>query len=268
VEPTTIKLGSLETLTGFMSLDSDITSAHFKAEVTAKGVRVSTCAGDGTSDMVCKLPLGAGTITVKKMYFPLKTGVVQVPVDVKTNAFFPATDVDIHILAEQQNGESALCLDVHAAKAVELAAEEVVARGSLAVTWKDCGAQHATVTNVEPTTIKLGSLETLTGFMSLDSDITSAHFKGEVTAKGIRVSTCSGDGTSDMVCKLPLGAGTITVKKVYFPLRTGVVQVPVDVKTNAFFPATDVDIHITAEQQNGDSALCLDVHAAKMATLV
>merc|ERR1712226_1735972 len=58
---------------------------------------------------------------------------------------------------------------------------------------------------------------------------------------------------------LPLGAGTITVKALQFPLKQ------VDVKMSSIIPPSlaTTDTHIAATEQNGDSVICLDVHTAK-----
>ena len=53
------------------------------------------------------------------------------------------------------------------------------------------------------------------------------------------LASCEGDGTTDIVCKLPLGAGTITVKKVTFQIAKGSRQpFPVAVQTSALFSAS------------------------------
>jgi hypothetical protein len=137
--------------------------------------------------------------------------------------------------------------------------------GTLAVTWADCGAKHATVTDLEPTTIQTGSTETLTGTGTTDEEVTAAHFEATVSAAGAKLASCSGDGTADIACKLPLGAGTVTVKAVNFPLAKGTVNILTSVQTSSLIPASlaKVDVHIAATEQNGESVICLDVHTAK-----
>merc|ERR1712048_689525 len=137
--------------------------------------------------------------------------------------------------------------------------------GTLAVTWSDCGAQHATVNSLSPSSIALGQTTTLTGEGVVDEDVTSANFEATVSAKGVQLTSCSGDGTSDIECKLPLGAGSITVKAVQFPLKKGDVKIPVDVKVSSIIPASlaTTDTHIAATEQNGEPVICLDVHTAK-----
>jgi C1A family cysteine protease len=136
---------------------------------------------------------------------------------------------------------------------------------TLAVTWSDCGATHATVTDVSPSTIHTGATETITGTGTTDEDVTSAQFTATVSALGTKLTDCSGDATSDIVCTLPMGVGKITVKAVPFPLSKGTVKIPVEVQTSSVIPPSlaNVDVHIAANDQNGDSVICLDVHTAQ-----
>jgi len=141
---------------------------------------------------------------------------------------------------------------------------------TLAVTWGDCGAKHATVDDLSPTSIKTGgSATTLIGTGISDEDVTSATFTAVVKASGVKVASCSGDATSDIVCKLPAGVGTITVKAVTFPLKAGRVNIPVDVKVSSLIPASlaTTSTHIEAVDQNGESVICLDVNTKKAAEL-
>merc|ERR1712194_98836 len=141
---------------------------------------------------------------------------------------------------------------------------------TLGVTWGDCGAKHATVDDLSPTSITTGgSATTLTGTGISDEDVTSATFTAVVKASGVKVASCSGDATSDIVCKLPAGVGTITVKAVTFPLKTWGVNIPVDVKVSALIPASlaTTATHIEAVDQNGERVICLDVNTKKAAEL-
>jgi len=268
LEPSVIQTGTTVTLTGHGTVDEDVTSANFEATVSALGVKLTSCSGDATSDIVCKLPAGVGTITVKAVDYPLAAGGVDIPVDVKTSSLIPASlaKVDVHIAATEQNGEDVICLDVHTEKQNQLEAEA----GTLAVTWEDCGAKHATVTSLEPSVIKTGTTVTLTGHGTVDEDVTSANFEATVSALGVKLTSCSGDATSDIVCKLPAGVGTITVKAVDYPLAAGGVDIPVDVKTSSLIPASlaKVDVHIAATEQNGEDVICLDVHTEKQASVL
>jgi cathepsin L len=136
--------------------------------------------------------------------------------------------------------------------------------GTLAVTWSDCGAKHATVTDLQPTSIHTGATETVTGTGTVDEDVTSAKFTATVSALGTQLTDCNGDGTKDIVCTLPMGVGKITVKALAFPLKAGQVSIPVEVQTSSVIPPSlaNVDVHIAANEQAGESVICLDVHTA------
>ena len=85
------------------------------------------------------------------------------------------------------------------------------------------------------------------------------------------LASCEGDGTTDIVCKLPLGAGTITVKKVTSQIAKGSRQpIPVVVQTSALLPASlaFVDTAVRANDQKGESLICLDVHTALQQIIV
>merc|ERR1711964_191416 len=148
---------------------------------------------------------------------------------------------------------------------VEETFEERVQGGTIALTYNDCGAQHGVVTDLQPTSFHTGASLSITGTGTTDEDVTSAWCTGTVSAFGAKLGEFSADGTEDIVIKLPLGAGKITVKALPFPLQKGTVSLPVEVKTGRFIPASlaNVDIHIEAVDQNGESVVCVDVHAAK-----
>merc|ERR1712070_1369354 len=131
--------------------------------------------------------------------------------------------------------------------------------------WSDCGAKHATVTDVSPSTIHTGATETITGTGTVDEDVPSGHFTATVSALGAKLTDCSGDATSDIVCTLPMGVGKITVKAVPYPLKQGTVSIPVEVQTSSVIPPSlaNVDVHIAATEQNGEDVICLDVHTAQ-----
>jgi len=105
----------------------------------------------------------------------------------------------------------------------------------------------------------------LIGAGTVDEDVTSAHFTAIVKAHGVKLTSCDGDATEDITCKLPLGAGEIVVKKVAYPLAKGDVKIPVDVTTSSLIPASlaKVDVEIRAQEQNGEDVICLNVHTAK-----
>merc|ERR1711976_335445 len=80
----------------------------------------------GTTDITCKLPLGAGQIVVKAVSYPLAQGDVSIPVDVTTSSLIPPSlaKVDVEIRATEQNGEDVICLNVHTTQQAELEVED------------------------------------------------------------------------------------------------------------------------------------------------
>merc|ERR1712174_37701 len=85
--------------------------------------------------------------------------------------------------ATEQNGESVICLDVHTKKEEQVAVEA----STLAVTWEDCGATHAHVDDLQPSSITTGGTTTLVGTGVSDEDVTSAKFTAQVKALGVKV---------------------------------------------------------------------------------
>jgi cathepsin F len=145
------------------------------------------------------------------------------------------------------------------ASAVALTTAEA---GTLKLTYSDCGSKHGKVTSMSPTSFSTGAKVTITGTGTIDEDITSASLKATVSALGTQLTSCSGDGTKDIVCELPLNTGSITVPALTFPLKAGTLNLPVLVETTPSIPPSlaSVDIHLTGDDQNGESAICLDAH--------
>merc|ERR1711998_781999 len=98
---------------------------------SALGTQLTSCSGDGTSDVVCNLPLNTGKITVPKLPLPLSAGTLNLPVKVETSAAIPPSlaSVDIHLTGNDQNGESAICLDAHTDASVSSGAAPQYAKG-------------------------------------------------------------------------------------------------------------------------------------------
>merc|ERR1712151_746541 len=254
------------TLTGEGVLDKDCSGASFDATVSAKGVKLASCSGDASQDVECKLPLGAGSITLKALSFPISAGKTDIPVEVKVSSIIPPSlaSVDVHVTSTDADaGDQLFCLDVHTEKQMEVQQQA----GSLAVTWSDCGGR-VTVTDLEPASIETGATTTLTGEGQLDKDCAGASFDATVSAKGVKLTSSSGDASKDVECKLPLGAGSITLKALSFPISAGKTDIPVDVKVSSIIPASlaSVDVHVTSTDATaGDELFCLDVHTEKQA---
>merc|ERR1712137_79324 len=124
----------------------------FDTTIKASGVQVASCNGDASKDVVCKLPLGVGSITLKAITFPLKAGTVKFNTEAQLSSLVPASlaSTDIHIEGTADNGDKIVCLDLHTQKQATLAeiAESVNAAG---VSWKAAAPQKfASVEDVKP----------------------------------------------------------------------------------------------------------------------
>jgi hypothetical protein len=113
---------SLDGCTG--TVDEDVTSANFTVTVTGLNfTQLSSCSGDGTQDIVCDIPChfpGAAVI-VKALSFPIPKGTVSIPIEFRpptipaAGSYWPEilSHMDVQIAADEQNGEPAICLNVH-----------------------------------------------------------------------------------------------------------------------------------------------------------
>jgi len=145
----------------------------------------------------------------------------------------------------------------------------IVEASTLAITWSDCGGKHATVTDVQPATIDMGSTETVTGTGTVDEDVSAAQVTATISAFGVKLTSCSGDGTKDIECDLPLGAGKIVVKALSYPIKAGTVTIAAEVTSAASLPSSlaKIDAHMTGVDQNGEDLICLDLHTAAEETV-
>merc|ERR1712048_520201 len=183
LEPHSISTGKTTRVTGTGSLDKDVTGATFEAVIKAFGKKVASCAGDASKDVVCKLPLSTGSITLKAQKFPLKKGTVSLPVDIKLKAGLPGSlaKTTTHVTAKSDKGDKLVCLDVNTEKkSVEVQATDI------SVSYSDCGdaSTHAKVTNLEPHSISTGKTTLVTGTGSLDKDVSGATFEAVIKAFG------------------------------------------------------------------------------------
>jgi cathepsin L len=134
--------------------------------------------------------------------------------------------------------------------------------------FTDCGSAstHAKINSLTPASIDMPGKATIVGTGALDSDQTTASFTLKVK-KGI-VPLIKGGGSicEDTTIKVPLGAGSFTVKGLDCPIKTGDVSVEVDLDIlSAFDDENDLlDIHIEATADDtGDQVICLDVAATQ-----
>merc|ERR1711862_779598 len=139
-----------------------------------------------------------------------------------------------------------------------------VEAGTIAVTWSDCGdsSTHVKVTDLQPTSIETGTTAQVVGTGTLDEDITGGTFSAVVKAAGVTIVSCSGDASADIVCKLPLGVGSISVKALPFPMSAGSTSITAEVKTISLIPAklAVTTSHVEAVTDTGDKLACLDLN--------
>ena len=109
-------------------------------------------------------------------------------------------------------------MDAHTQKQDE---ELEVEAATLVVTWTDCGDAdtHTKLTDLQPTEIITGQTTTLVDPGALDEDIAGAAGAMTLKAAGVKIASCSGDPSKDVVCKLPLGVGSVTMKTLTFPIK-------------------------------------------------
>jgi hypothetical protein len=145
------------------------------------------------------------------------------------------------------------------ASAVALTTAEAA---TLTLTYSDCGSTHGHVDSMSPTSFATGKEVTITGTGTIDEDITAATLTAEASALGTQLCKVSGDGKSDLSCVLPLGAATITIPALPLPLAKGTLNLPVKVTTAAAVPPSlaSLDLKLTGNDQNGESAICLQAH--------
>merc|ERR1719440_1201711 len=274
LQPTSIQTGVATTLVGTGTVDEDVTSAQFTAAIKASGVKIASCSGDATTDIECKLPLGAGKITVKAVDYPIAQGQVPIAVSVETSSVIPAQldKVDVEIRATEQNGEDVICMNVHTNKAEE---EELTAEGGiLAVTWEDCGDDdtRAAISDVQPTQVQIGATTVVTGTALLVEDIAEPFMQtASIKASGVHIKTCGPDDASAGIdCELPLGLGSAHVRPMTFPLAAGEFNIVVDTKISSLVPAklANTDTQVTGVTASGTKVFCVNIHAQKQEAAV
>merc|ERR1712150_114478 len=170
-----------------------------------------------------QLPLGIGSLSWAGMACPVAAGPNTVGTGVKLASALPATlaQADVSMTAVDQDGEQALCVNIH----LNREAEEVpvqVASGKLALTWEDCGdaSTHGHTDDVQPTEIVIGQ----------DNAISSGSFTLKATASlGIK-ETYTGKICEAAEFQLPLGIGSLSWAGMACPVAVGPNTVGTGVK--------------------------------------
>merc|ERR1712070_733307 len=170
---------------------------------------------------------------------------------------------DIHLAANDQDGESVLCVDLHLAKQEEIE----VAADSLSLSFKDCGAKHAVTKDVQPTTLALGADTAITGTGSLDKAVSGGTYDMELKAGGGLIdSHFTGNNCEAKSFDLPLGLGKLSWDGISCPLAAAdSVSIGFHTQLASSLPPSlaTSDIHLGANDQDGESVLCVDLHLAK-----
>jgi hypothetical protein len=139
--------------------------------------------------------------------------------------------------------------------------------GSLSLSFKDCGAKHAVTKDVQPTTLELGADTAITGTGSLDKEVSGGTYDMELKAGGGLIdSHFTGNNCEAKDFTLPLGLGTLSWDGISCPLAAAdSVAINFHTKLAASLPAAlaTSDIHLAANDQDGESVLCVDLHLAK-----
>lgn len=181
--------------------------------------------------------------------------------------------LSIHIEANADDtSDQVICLDVDASLAAEIERVVPVAAGAgVDLTWSDCGdaSTHAKVTDLQPTHLDLGTKATLVGKGTLDKDESSGTFKFVAKAGPIPVLKGSGSLCEDTTINLPLGAGSLKFYGLDCPVKAGDIAIKID--ADILSSSTDandlLDISLTAESDDGDKLLCMDIKAKDVTQL-
>merc|ERR1719453_1414883 len=132
-------VGCTSLVTG--SLDKEVTGGTYDMELKAGGGLIdSHFTGNNCEAKSFDLPLGIGTLSWDGISCPLAAAdSVSIGFHAKLSASLPpaVATSDIHLGANDQDGESVLCVDLHLAKQ-ELKA---VVADSLSLSFQDCGAE-------------------------------------------------------------------------------------------------------------------------------
>merc|ERR1712216_831505 len=127
-----------------------------------------------------------------------------------------------------------------------------VAADSLSLTWSDCGAEHATTTDVQPSALALGQDTAITGTGSLDKAVTGGTYDMELKAGGGLIdSHFTGNNCEAKSFDLPLGLGKLSWDGISCPLAAA--------------DSVSIGFHtqLASNDQDGESVLCVDLHLAK-----
>jgi hypothetical protein len=267
VQPSSLTWGEDTAITGTGSLDKAVSGGTYDMELKAGGGLIDQhFTGNNCEAKTFDLPLGIGKLSWDGISCPLAAAdSVKIGFHTLLASSLPAAIAtsDIHLAANDQDSESVLCVDLHLAKQEELE----VAADSLSLTWSDCGAEHATTTDVQPSALALGQDTAITGTGKLDKEVSGGTYDMELKAGGGLIdSHFTGNNCEAKSFDLPLGLGKLSWDGISCPLAAAdSVKIGFHTTLAASLPpalATS-DIHLAAQDQDSESVLCVDLHLAK-----
>merc|ERR1711920_790252 len=131
----------------------------------------------------------------------------------------------------------------------------------------DCGdaATHVKITDLQPTSVKLGQKTRITGSGNLDEDIADGTFQLQTFYSGGDLLDCSGDASKTSKCSLGGFLGSLTFDGLTFPMKKGTSSVSVELSLSSLIPASlaSTSTKLTAATKSGDKIFCMEVFSAK-----
>jgi len=216
------------------STDEDITGGTYEAKVSFDFIPILDKTGN-ISDLV-KLPILKGATTITKSV-TLPSGI-------------PSGSVDIHVTADDQNGQELVCVDITAtigAKFQPIIVHNFGFEGlaTVPVNFTSCGSGDITVSQLDASVWPPAPGQALTvdatGISSVD--ITSGTYEVVVSFDGIELVDQKGQ-LSD-ITTLPITAGSHTLTKT--------ATLP------SSLPSGSYDIKASGTDQNGNSLGCVEL---------
>merc|ERR1711976_584036 len=259
---------------GTGNLKKTVSGGTYDMELTAGGGLIdSHFTGNNCEAKSFDLPLGLGKLSWDGIACPLAAaGSGSIGVHAKLASSLPPTlaTSDIHLGADDQDGESVLCVDLHLASAKEEQLE--VAANSLSLSFKDCGADHAVTKDVQPRTLALGQDTAITGTGSLNKAVSGGTYDmGLKAGGGLIDSHFNGNNCEAKSFDLPLGLGKLSWDGISCPLAAAdSVSIGFHPQLASSLPPSlaTSDIHLGANDQDGKSVLCVDLHLAAQTSQV
>jgi len=209
----------------------------------------------------CRFPFNFGSLTFDGVAFPIKKGPQKINVDLLVSRLLPAglVKTTTQITTVSKSGDKIFCIKVFTGKSE--------ANGILPLSYEDCGdaATHVKITDLQPTSVKLGEKTRITGSGNLDEDIADGTFHLQTFYSGGDLLDCSGDASKTSKCALGGFLGSLTFDGLTFPMKKGTSSVSVELSLSSLIPASlaSTSTKLTAATKNGDKIFCMEVFSAK-----